>query len=338
MKLLKWLGLLVGLPTVAIALFYIWASSNTQDPQTYASTTTYTPEGGINEGAVLDTSEGFTIVSYNIGYLSGLANNTTERTERAFYDENQQRAIAAIQSIEPDIVALQEIDFAAKRSYKVNQASAIALATTLYNGATVTSWDKNYVPFPYWPPAAHFGKMLSGQAVLTRPYFPIQENRRLVLEEVADRPFFYKAFYLDRLAQITQIELIDQPVIVINVHLEAFVEQTRVNQTKFVRSLAEDYAKTYPVILLGDFNSALNRTEEEDFSINVLMESDVLVSATPPSDWEREPTFPADDPEYKLDYIFYTPETIEVLETQVVKTAGEASDHLPVMMRFKLKE
>ena len=337
MKLIKWLGLLVGLPTVAIALFYLWASSRTQDPQTYASTATYTPDGGLNEGAVLDFSKGFTVVSYNIGYLSGLANNTTEKTERSFYDKNQEQAIAAIESVNPDIVAFQEIDFASKRSYEVNQAEAIAQATKLYSGATVTSWDKNYVPFPYWPPTAHFGKMLSGQAILTRSYFPIKENRRLVLEEVADRPFFYKAFYLDRLAQVAQIELIDRPVIVINVHLEAFVEQTRVNQTEFVRSLAEDYAKTYPVILLGDFNSSLNRTEETDFSIKILMESDVLASATPSSDWESEPTFPSDNPQFKLDYIFYTPQTIEVLETRVVTAAGESSDHLPLMMRFRLK-
>ena len=347
MKTLKWLALLIGLPLVAIALFYVWASANTQDPQTYAQTVSYAP-ADLNEGEIINLDKGYTIVSYNIGYLSGLANNTTEKLERSFYEENQRRAIAAIQSVNPDIVAFQEIDFGSKRSYEVNQAEAIAQATKLYNGATVTSWDKKYVPFPYWPPAAHFGKMLSGQAILTQLWLPIQENRRFVLAQVADKPFFYKAFYLDRLAQVTQITLIDQPIIVINVHLEAFEEQTRVNQTKFVRELAEDYAKTYPVIVVGDFNSALNRSsfagiesepyQETQFSIKEMLASKQLAPAVPPSEWNgKNVTFPADKPEYKLDYMFYTPSTIEVLETGVIAAAGESSDHLPITMRFRLK-
>ncbi|MGB3765985.1 MAG: endonuclease/exonuclease/phosphatase family protein [Phormidesmis sp.] len=352
MKTLKWLGLLIGLPSVAIAIFYIWASASTQDSQTYAETVSYAPANlnpaNLSEGKARELDQGYTIVSYNIGYLSGLANNTTEKIDRSFYEENQQRAIAAIESVNPDIVAFQEIDFDSKRSYQVNQAAAIAQATRLYNGATVTSWDKNYVPFPYWPPTAHFGKMLSGQAILTRAWLPIQENHRLVLEQVADKPFFYKAFYLNRLAQVTQIDLLGQPVMVINVHLEAFEEQTRVNQTKFVRALAEDYAKTYPVIVVGDFNSALNRSsfvttqdetiQETQFSIKEMLASEQLASAVPPSEWSgKNTTFPSDKPEYKLDYMFYTPSTIEVLETGVLTAAGESSDHLPITMRFRLK-
>ncbi len=348
MKTLKWLGLLIGLPAVAIALFYVWASASTQNSKTYAQIVSYAPSN-LNEGEGRDLDQGYTIVSYNIGYLSGLANNTTEKLERSFYDENLQRAIAAIKSVNPDIVAFQEIDFGSKRSYQVNQAEAIAQATQLYNGATVTSWDKNYVPFPYWPPAAQFGKMLSGQAILTNLWLPIQENRRFVLAQIADKPFFYKAFYLDRLAQVTQITLIDQPVIVISVHLEAFEEQTRVNQTKFVRELAEDYAKTYPVIVVGDFNSALNRPsfvgasgetlQETQFSIKEMLASQLLAPAVPPSEWNgKNVTFPSDKPEYKLDYMFYTPSTIEVLDTGVIAAAGESSDHLPITMRFRLKK
>lgn len=335
MKALKWIGLLVGLPSIAIAIFYIWASAATQDLQEADAVVNYAGSG--DSEAQTSTIDGYTIASYNIGYLSGSANNTTERLEQSAYEKNLKSAIAALKSVNPDIVAFQEIDFASKRSYEVNQAEAIAQATGLYNGATATNWDKNYVPFPYWPPTAHFGKMLSGQAILTRPEFSIEENHRLVLEEVADRPFFYKAFYLSRLAQVAKVNLQGQPVIVINTHLEAFVEKTRASQTAFVRSLAEDYAKTYPVILLGDFNSALNRAEETDFSIKILMDSEVLSPAEPPSNWESKPTFPSNQPKYKLDYIFYTPKTIDVLETQVVAAAGKSSDHLPIVMRFRLK-
>ncbi len=335
--LLKWLSLLVGLPTAAIALFYVWGTSGSYSKQNYAAVVNY-GDGSLNygEAAVLDGIS-HTIVSYNLGYLSGLANNTTAETNRAFFEVNQQRAIAALKSVNPDIVAFQEIDFDSKRSYGVDQSKAIAQGLDLIYGAIAISWDKNYVPFPYWPPAAQFGKVLSGQSILSR--LPIQKNSRIVLEKVASNPFYYNAFYLDRLAQVSEVLLYTKPLIVINVHLEAFDEPTRISQTQFVRSLAEDYAKTYPVILLGDFNSALNRTDvETQFSIKEMAKSEQFASAMPESEWGKMTTFPSDNPQYKLDYIWYTPRTIEMLKTEVIGAAGESSDHLPVMMAFRLKQ
>ncbi|PZO56418.1 MAG: metal-dependent hydrolase [Phormidesmis priestleyi] len=333
---LKGLSLLVGLPVGAIALFYIWGTAGSYGQQNYAAVVNYlqTP---LNEGEVAKPTH--TIVSYNIGYLSGLANNTTAETDSAFFEANLQRVTAALQAVKPDIVAFQAIDFASKRSYHIDQAKAIAQAVNLINGALAISWDKNYVPFPYWPPAAQFGKIVSGQAILSRWPYPIQSNRRLMLEKVASNPFYYNAFYLDRLAQVSEILVGGKPLMVINVHLEAFDEPTRVKQTQFVRAIAEDYAKTYPVIVLGDFNSSLNRPEESAFSINVMKDSEQFASAVPEADWGKAmATFPSNQPEYTLDYIWYTPSTIEVVSTEVISAAGEASDHLPLMMEFRLKD
>ena len=335
--LLKGLGLLVGLPTAAIALFYLWGTAGSYSKQKYAhieSDYEQTGEQAISPAA----KDSYTIVSYNLGYLSGLANNTTIATDRAFFEANQQRVISAFQAIAPDIIALQEVDFDSKRSYGVDQAKALALGLDpVYVGAIAISWDKNYVPFPFWPLSAHFGKILSGQAILSR--YPIAENSRIVLEKVASNPFYYNAFYLDRLAQVSQIQISDQTLVVISVHLEAFDEPTRISQTRFVRSLAEDYAKTYPVIVLGDFNSSPNRAEETEVSIKEMAASEQFVSAVPEADWGKATaTFPSDQPEYKLDYIWYTPSTIEALKTEVVSAAGEASDHLPLMMNFRLKQ
>ncbi len=335
--LLKWLGLLVGLPTAAIALFYVWGTSGSYSKQKYAFNQGSYRE--IDPPAYLPVAkDSYSIVSYNLGYLSGLANNTTAQTDRRFFNENQQRVIKALQQIEPDIIALQEVDFDSKRSYFVNQAKEIALGIgPLYFGAIAISWDKNYVPFPYWPPTAQFGKILSGQTVLSR--YPIEENSRIVLEKVASNPFYYNAFYLDRLAQVSLIQLFDRTLVVINVHLEAFDEPTRVRQTRFVRSLAEDYAKTYPVILLGDFNSSLNRTDvETEFSIKEMAKSEQFASAVPEGEWGEAVTFPSDKPKYKLDYIWYTPRSIEMLKTEVITAAGKSSDHLPLMMAFRLKQ
>ena len=338
MKILKGLSLLVGLPVGAIALFYFWGSSGSYSKQNYAAIVDYA-KGGLNEGAVITGEDTHTIVSYNLGYLSGLANNTTAKTDRAFFETNQQRVVAALKAVKPDIVALQEVDFDSSRSYGVDQSKAIAQALDMVYGAIAISWDKNYVPFPYWPPSAQFGKILSGQSIISRFPFSIEKNSRVVLEKVASNPFYYNAFYLDRLAQVSEVSWLDKTLIVINVHLEAFDEPTRVSQTRFVRSLAEDYAKTHPVILLGDFNSSLNRTEESEFSAKIMADSKRFASAVPEAEWGKAmATFPSDRPEYTLDYIWYTPNTIEAVSTKVIGAAGEASDHLPLMMEFRLKD
>ncbi|MEO0769181.1 MAG: endonuclease/exonuclease/phosphatase family protein [Cyanobacteria bacterium J06649_4] len=335
---LKGLGLLVRLPTVAIALFFLWASSNTVPKQDYASVVEY--------GApATQAKDSYTIVSYNLGYLSGLVNNTTQKPTRDFFDDNQRQAIAALESVQPDIVGFQEIDIDAKRSYGVNQVREMAKGLDMGMAAITINWDKNYLPFPYWPISAHFGKILSGQAIVSR--YPVESNNRIVLERVK-KSFVYNAFYLERLAQVSKVRLGEQSLVVINVHLEAFEEETRVRQTQFVRSLAEDYAQDFPVIIMGDFNSALNRSSfitatgenlgERQFSIKEMLASDQLAAAMPETEWGSDSaTFPADAPEYKLDYLFYTSNTIEVLNTQVISAAAQASDHLPVMMQFRLK-
>ncbi|MGB7487637.1 MAG: hypothetical protein WA901_15715, partial [Phormidesmis sp.] len=61
---LKGIALLVGLPTVAIALFFFWASASTTEQQTYADVFEY-------DAPAPAVKSSYTIVSYNIGYLSG---------------------------------------------------------------------------------------------------------------------------------------------------------------------------------------------------------------------------------------------------------------------------
>ena len=326
-----WKLLLIGLGSLFLAfvVFYLWATAGSYPSQKYEDILTYEAEPAPSKSDV------FSLVSYNIGYLSGLTNLEAVERPKALFDDNLANVTAPFQAINPDIIAFQEIDIDSERSYGVNQLDALANALTLGHGGLAINWDKNYVPFPYWPISAHFGRIVSGQAVLSR--YPILKNQRVVLEKVASRPFFYKAVYLDRLAQVTQIELQERTLVVINVHLEAFDNPTRFNQTRAVREMAETYAQEYPVLLVGDFNSALNRPEEGERSIEILAESELFTSALPKDQWETQPTFPSEPPEYKLDYLFYTPATIDLQDTRVITEVGTASDHLPLMMTFSLK-
>ncbi|MEM9264658.1 MAG: endonuclease/exonuclease/phosphatase family protein [Cyanobacteria bacterium P01_F01_bin.13] len=329
MATLKFILAVLGALVVALGMFYIWATSGSYPQEKYTDILTY----GVDSTAT--EAPEFSLVSYNIGYLSGLTNQEAVERPKKLFDDNLATVIAKFRIINADIIAIQEIDIASKRSYNVNQLEALAKGLGLANAGLAINWNKNYVPFPYWPISAHFGKVVSGQAVVSR--YPIEKNQRTVLEKVTSRPFFYNAVYLDRLAQITKIDINSRSVIVINVHLEAFDNPTRFNQTRAVREMAETYANEYPVLLVGDFNSALNRPDEGDRSIEIMTESELFTSALPREQWSNQPTFPSEPPEHKLDYLFYTPATIELKETRVIPEVGTASDHLPLMMTFNLK-
>ena len=330
-KVLKGAAIALGLSGLSLVLFYSWATAGSYPTRRYAEVVSYGEP-------LTDPKDTFTVVSYNIGYLSGLTNNVAVARSADLFDKNLQQAIEVLQALDADFVALQEIDLASKRSFRVNQVEALAEALAMPVGAITINWDKNYVPFPYWPPTAHFGRILSGQAVLSR--YAIEKNDRIVLEKVADNPFYYNAVYLDRLAQVTEARVGEQSIILINLHLEAFDNPTRLEQTKVVKDLAERYAQDYPVLLVGDFNSAVNRDEEGAVkTIEILGESDVLAGAIAPAQYSdpAQATYPSDTPLYKLDYIFYTPATIEMVDARVVTEAAQASDHLPVAMTFRLR-
>lgn len=324
--------IVIGAGLLLVALFFLWARSGRYSEAEYAQIKT------VEDYPLSPPTDELTVVSFNIGYLSGLTNNQAVERTQALYDENLAIAVAALQPLNPDILALQEIDLDSKRSFRVDQVEELGNALSYPQRAIAINWDKRYVPFPSLSPAAHFGEILSGQAVLSR--FPITRHERFVLDKVATNPFFYNDLYLDRLAQVTEIELGERSLIVINLHLEAFDRPTRQTQTEFVLALAEQYAEQHPVLLLGDFNSALNRDEEgSPRSIQTVIDASTVTSAVLAEQFTQSDqfTFPSDNPQYKLDYIFYTPDTIELLEVQVVPETAQSSDHLPLLMRLRLR-
>jgi len=48
-------------------------------------------------------------------------------------------------------------------------------------------------------------------------------------------------------------------------------------------------------------------------------------------------TFDTRNPKKRIDYIFYTTNSIDYIDGKVLTQFGEASDHFPVEMKFKLK-
>lgn len=323
-RILKSLALLILLLIIATTVFYFWASAPNLDKKEYNKLITYHFKQQTDNDSI------YSIVTYNLGYLSGMTNNKAVEKPDTLFQNNLVRVKNKLALLNADIIAFQEIDFTASRSLKIHQQNEIAKLGYNYVAQAV-NWDVKYMPFPYWPVSTQFGNLVSGQSILSK--YKLFDHKRIVLERVADAPFFRDAFYLDRLAQVVKTTLENKTIVIINVHLEAFDKSTRVKQCNYVLNLFKKYSEQHPTILLGDFNSEARDSEaiiQKLFAMqeigNAAFENNNIAN-----------TFNSRKPTKRIDYIFYTKNFIEYLNGKVLSDFGEISDHLPVYMEFKLK-
>jgi len=327
-KLARTIAFLLVVFLFAFGIFYFWAQSANWSPDKHAELLHTKIRSPLHDST-------FSLLTYNIGYLSGMTNNEAVKRNRSLFDSNLQNAQNLIKQLQPDIVCFQEIDYESSRSYEVNQEEALTKTGYTYTARAI-NWDKKYVAFPYWPISMHFGKIVSGQSVLSK--YPIESQQIDTLAKVATAPFFYNAFYLERLAQIIKVKVNKRDIIVINVHLEAFDHETRRIHTLKVLELYKKYSRNYPVILCGDFNSS---PDEHDPTIDILLQAGIATADLLPSSIKTgnfDKTYNSLNPSERLDYIFYTADKIKLLESKLVKEARQISDHLPLWARFRFEQ
>lgn len=322
-KIIKYIGITTGVILVLTIAFFFWSTQHNWDESKYVELVDFQeiPSLSIEK-------DSFTIMTYNLGYLSGMTNNSTFPTEDLI-TINQNHVASEVNKLKCDIVAIQEIDYDADRSYNRDQTEIISGKKYKYH-ANAVNWDVRYVPFPYWPPSANFGQVVSGQTIFSK--YKLFDHERIALSRVDSEPFWRDAYYLDRLAQIVRVEIGGKELVVINVHLEAWDLPTRIKQQKEVIELWNKYVDDYPLILLGDFNSD---QQDENPTIVELLELDGIHTANlQGEDYER--TYPSNDPIERLDYIFYN-DKVKCNSSKVLPEFGQASDHLPMMMNFSFK-
>ena len=327
----------VGLLITGLGTFFFWGSSANWNSEDYATVLELNPIQ-----AKVSQKDTFSILTYNIGYLSGMTNNTAKNRPEELFTDNLAKTISLLQEIQPDIVAFQEIDLQSNRSYFHDQVRDIGESSGFHQAALGVNWDKRYIPFPYWPISMHFGQMVSGQAVLSK--FPIIENHIDTLSKPENNPFYYNAFYIERLAQTVKIQVGERDLFIINVHLEAFDAATRDRQIEEVLKIYQYYASNSPVILCGDFNSTLPNASfpyQDDHVLESLLTQPHLQMAISMEENAKNEsryfTFNSVSPDRRIDYFFFNPEFIQFVEAEVMHDAGQISDHLPVRMVFAFK-
>ncbi|RYG22861.1 endonuclease [bacterium] len=201
---------------------------------------------------------------------------------------------AAIRAQKPDVVMLQELDVRTRRSgAEVDEAAELGLKTGLGS---------------YFAKAIDFEGGEYGVAILSR--YPMAARRRVALptqEGTKGEP---------RVLALATLNLPDgTQVVAACTHMDA--QRAPTNRRLQADAVAKELAAVgMPAILGGDFNdtpgSETLRTLER-----VLDRSGL----------EGAPTFPADVPQTKIDYVTFAPKGAFRIVSQGVVPEAEASDH-----------
>lgn len=203
---------------------------------------------------------------------------------------------AAVEATDPDVVLLQEVG----RGWPIG------------GGTDMAEWLSRRLAMPYdWAPAAN-GQF--GNALLTRlPHSDV---------EVGELP--YGQGPMERSYLGTRLELAGgRELYLVNTHLQHRIENTptRLAQSEVLLAAWDGQPRT---VIAGDFNFWPS-WEEAD-----LWEEAGFVSAQDATGNGAEFTYPSDDPDERIDWIFGTPDV--TFSDFAILDQVTASDHLPLVV------
>ncbi len=227
-----------------------------------------------------------TIVTYNIRHGVGMDNTW-----------NMERIAQVLQHLQPDIVALQEVDVHTQRANFMDEATFLGKQTGLQ---------------AIFVPAMPYDGGYYGNAILSR--FPIVQIDTIPLP---GEP---------RVAALATIAIprgtFEDTILFIATHLDTR-ELPRRESIPLLQHHVKRY--TYPAILAGDLNTPISSPEFQK-----LMSTWFL----PPAE-NGLLTFPANAPRKQIDFILLKPQTAWQVISVTVFPETTASDHLPLILKVQ---
>lgn len=301
-----------------------------------------------SDAANLPVNKALRVLTWNIQFGAS-------RSNHFFYDggesvsvsasdvaQTMQSIINTIKEADPDIILLQEVDRASRRTHFVDQHALLAEALQMPCHTSTPYFKAPYIPHPS---SEHLGAMEMHLSIFSR--FKITASTRHQLALLKE-PAYRRLFNLKRAALVASIPTDDgREVTIINTHLSAFShgDGTLTKQISKLLDLSSE-AKPNPVILAGDFNSLppgfdASQTADPDSypesaspieplfsSLNPALDVPTLISD--PSHYGTYRPFAADQTDRTIDYLF-TAHGAQAQSHQVKRTPGHISDHEPLI-------
>jgi len=211
-----------------------------------------------------------------------------------------ERTARVIRSGHPDLVILNEVDHGTARSFGVGQADSLGrlLGMTAVFGRSIDYDGGQY-----------------GNALLSR--FPILDFN--IIDLSVDRLLEGRSLLVSRIAFETDT------LVLMGTHLGLELEERRIQ----IDGIMGAIPKGQPVILAGDLNL---EPDSELYASLTDKFTDGVASLTS----KPEPTFPADKPLRRIDYIFVNKAIDPLAANQFSHPElHEASDHRPQVLTFR---
>ncbi|MBL7648689.1 MAG: endonuclease/exonuclease/phosphatase family protein [Candidatus Hydrogenedentes bacterium] len=210
-------------------------------------------------------------------------------------DGNLDVVAQVILDLDPDLVALQEVDVRTGRVGGQDLATQLGHRTRLH---------------PLFARAMAFDGGEYGVAILSR--YSFRSTRAIPLPSSPDNE--------PRVALEAVLDLPDGPSIAfVATHLD---NASKIDRAAQARMINQEFGKRdLPRLLAGDFNAT-----PDSETVTILKES-----WTPTDGLDAPPTFPSNKPEIKIDYVFFSPrERWVAKETRVIENTL-ASDHFALL-------
>jgi endonuclease/exonuclease/phosphatase family metal-dependent hydrolase len=220
------------------------------------------------------------------------------------------RVAAVLAELNPDIVALQELDVGRRRTGGVDQAHEIAqrLDMACHFHAALQVEEERY-----------------GDAILTA--YP----ERLV--KVGPLPGYHRMRSLEpRGALWVEVEIDGRPVQIINTHLGLVPREQQIQAAHLAGPAWLEHPDCrWPAILLGDFNATASSLVYRTLTQQLKPARRLAARKQPTS------TFPSPLPVLRIDHLFVSPGIdVQDVSAPFDPLTRVASDHLPLVMDFEL--
>ena len=219
------------------------------------------------------TGDTIKILSWNIGY-GALGDNASYffdggsdviPSDEARVNQNMESIFAFLNEERADVMLLQEVDHAGKRTHGLNESRYILdNIEGPYTATFANNYKVLYIPYPIPP----IGNVDSG--LLTVSVYDMNYATRVSMPCPYDWPMrivnLKRCLMIDRIA----IEGTDKDLILINLHLEAYAdaEGQKAQIDAMLSVLEEEYAKGNYVIAGGDFNQTFSNVDTSSYPQN----------------------------------------------------------------------